>query len=141
MNNKINKFLNSKNYRNNMKEIISEEKETEEDYSLPNEINEQDDEGIKGTERVKIKKYNDNNISKFKKMCDNNNTIDNAKKEIKTNFILINQQQQSHQKHKTKFDIKSILNEDIDDDNEKNKIIIGLKDIKIISLKNLYLVI
>ena len=135
MNNKINKFLNSKNYRNNMKEIISEEKETEEDYSLPNEINEQDDEGIKGTERVKIKKYNDNNISKFKKMCDNNNTIDNAKKEIKTNFIIINQQQQSHQKHKTKFDIKSILNEDIDDDNEKNKIIIGLKDIKIISLK------
>ena len=26
MNNKINKFLNSKNYRNNMKEIISDER-------------------------------------------------------------------------------------------------------------------
>ena len=44
--------------------------------------------------------------------------------------------QQTHQKKSSKFDIKSILNaEDIDEDNTKNKIIVGLKDIKVVSLK------
>ena len=150
INNKINKFLNNKNMRNKntMKEIISEVKETEEDLSLPLEVTILDDEGVNGTEKVKIKKYHDNNISKFKKINivsqedlnkENKCTIQNDKttlnKNIKKNDL--NQlNQQTHQKKSSKFDIKSILNtEDIDEDNTKNKIIIGLKDIKVVSLK------
>ena len=150
INNKINKFLNNKNIRNKntMKEIISEVKEPEEDLSLPLEVTILDDEGVNGTERVKIKKYHDNNISKFKKINkvsqedlnkENKSTIQNdksiLKKSIKKNDL--NQlTQQTHQKKSSKFDIKSILNaEDIDEDNTKNKIIVGLKDIKVVSLK------
>ena len=150
INNKINKFLNNKNIRNKntMKEIISEVKEPEEDLSLPLEVTILDDEGVNGTERVKIKKYHDNNISKFKKINkvsqedlnkENKSTIQNdksiLKKSIKKNDL--NQlNQQTHQKKSSKFDIKSILNaEDIDEDNTKNKIIVGLKDIKVVSLK------
>ena len=131
-----------------MKEIISEVKEPEEDLSLPLEVTILDDEGVNGTERVKIKKYHDNNISKFKKINkvsqedlnkENKSTIQNdksiLKKSIKKNDL--NQlTQQTHQKKSSKFDIKSILNaEDIDEDNTKNKIIVGLKDIKVVSLK------
>ena len=150
INNKINKFLNNKNIRNKntMKEIISEVKEPEEDLSLPLEVTILDDEGVNGTERVKIKKYHDNNISKFKKINivsqedlnkENKSTIQNdksiLKKSIKKND-LIQLNQQTHQKKSSKFDIKSILNaEDIDEDNTKNKIIVGLKDIKVVSLK------
>ena len=150
INNKINKFLNNKNMRNNkannnnMKEIISEVKETEEDLSLPPEVTIFDDEGVHGTERVKIKNYHDNNISKFKKINiilpeeinnsnkENKNTIQNEKR--KSELITVNPQ--THHKKKSKFDIKSILNtEDIDEENTKNKIIVGLKDIKVVSLK------
>ena len=150
INNKINKFLNNKNIRNKntMKEIISEVKEPEEDLSLPLEVTILDDEGVNGTERVKIKKYHDNNISKFKKINkvsqedlnkENKSTIQNdksiLKKSIKKND-LTQLNQQTHQKKSSKFDIKSILNaEDIDEDNTKNKIIVGLKDIKVVSLK------
>ena len=150
INNKINKFLNNKSMRNNkannnnMKEIISEVKETEEDLSLPPEVTIFDDEGVHGTERVKIKNYHDNNISKFKKINiilpeeinnsnkENKNTIQNEKR--KSELITVNPQ--THHKKKSKFDIKSILNtEDIDEENTKNKIIVGLKDIKVVSLK------
>ena len=150
-NNKINKFLRDKN--NNMKDIISEEKETEEEFTLPNEINNFDDEGIIGTERVKIKKNNDNNISKYKKeFLDNNNnnnnenksTIQNEKKNLNKNIFekmgnpksILAMNQQTHQKKKSKFDIKSLFNDVIiDEEDTKNKIIIGLKDIKVVSLK------
>ena len=150
INNKINKFLNNKNIRNKntMKEIISEVKEPEEDLSLPLEVTILDDEGVNGTERVKIKKYHDNNISKFKKINkvsqedlnkENKSTIQNDKSILKKNIKKndLNQlTQQTHQKKSSKFDIKSILNaEDIDEDNTKNKIIVGLKDIKVVSLK------
>ena len=150
INNKINKFLNNKNIRNKntMKEIISEVKEPEEDLSLPLEVTILDDEGVNGTERVKIKKYHDNNISKFKKINivsqedlnkENKSTIQNDKSILKKNIKkndLIQLNQQTHQKKSSKFDIKSILNaEDIDEDNTKNKIIVGLKDIKVVSLK------
>ena len=94
INNKINKFLNNKNIRNKntMKEIISEVKEPEEDLSLPLEVTILDDEGVNGTERVKIKKYHDNNISKFKKINivsqedlnkENKSTIQNDKSILK----------------------------------------------------------
>ena len=150
INNKINKFLNNKNIRNKntMKEIISEVKEPEEDLSLPLEVTILDDEGVNGTERVKIKKYHDNNISKFKKINkvsqedlnkENKSTIQNDKSILKKSFKkndLAQLNQQTHQKKSSKFDIKSILNaEDIDEDNTKNKIIVGLKDIKVVSLK------
>ena len=150
INNKINKFLNNKNIRNKntMKEIISEVKEPEEDLSLPLEVTILDDEGVNGTERVKIKKYHDNNISKFKKINkvsqedlnkENKSTIQNDKSNLKKNIKkndLAQLNQQTHQKKSSKFDIKSILNaEDIDEDNTKNKIIVGLKDIKVVSLK------
>ena len=150
INNKINKFLNNKNIRNKntMKEIISEVKEPEEDLSLPLEVTILDDEGVNGTERVKIKKYHDNNISKFKKINivsqddlnkENKSTIQNDKSILKKNVKkndLTQLNQQTHQKKSSKFDIKSILNaEDIDEDNTKNKIIVGLKDIKVVSLK------
>ena len=150
VNNKINKFLNNKNIRNKntMKEIISEVKEPEEDLSLPLEVTILDDEGVNGTERVKIKKYHDNNISKFKKINkvsqedlnkENKSTIQNDKSILKKNVKkndLTQLNQQTHQKKSSKFDIKSILNaEDIDEDNTKNKIIVGLKDIKVVSLK------
>ena len=150
INNKINKFLNNKNIRNKntMKEIISEVKEPEEDLSLPLEVTILDDEGVNGTERVKIKKYHDNNISKFKKINkvsqedlnkENKSTIQNDKSILKKNIKkndLAQLNQQTHQKKSSKFDIKSILNaEDIDEDNTKNKIIVGLKDIKVVSLK------
>ena len=150
INNKINKFLNNKNIRNKntMKEIISEVKEPEEDLSLPLEVTILDDEGVNGTERVKIKKYHDNNISKFKKINivsqedlnkENKSTIQNDKSILKKNIKkndLTQLNQQTHQKKSSKFDIKSILNaEDIDEDNTKNKIIVGLKDIKVVSLK------
>ena len=150
INNKINKFLNNKNIRNKntMKEIISEVKEPEEDLSLPLEVTILDDEGVNGTERVKIKKYHDNNISKFKKINkvsqedlnkENKSTIQNDKSNLKKNVKkndLTQLNQQTHQKKSSKFDIKSILNaEDIDEDNTKNKIIVGLKDIKVVSLK------
>ena len=150
INNKINKFLNNKNIRNKntMKEIISEVKEPEEDLSLPLEVTILDDEGVNGTERVKIKKYHDNNISKFKKINkvsqedlnkENKSTIQNDKSILKKNVKkndLAQLNQQTHQKKSSKFDIKSILNaEDIDEDNTKNKIIVGLKDIKVVSLK------
>ena len=120
INNKINKFLNNKNMRNNkannnnMKEIISEVKETEEDLSLPPEVTIFDDEGVHGTERVKIKNYHDNNISKFKKINiilpeeinnsnkENKNTIQNEKR--KSELITVNPQ--THHKKKSKFDIK-----------------------------------
>ena len=150
INNKINKFLNNKNIRNKntMKEIISEVKEPEEELSLPLEVTILDDEGVNGTERVKIKKYHDNNISKFKKINkvsqedlnkENKSTIQNDKSILKKNVKkndLTQLNQQTHQKKSSKFDIKSILNaEDIDEDNTKNKIIVGLKDIKVVSLK------
>ena len=187
LNNKINKFLNykmNKNlhnkknivydmYEKNKKEIISEEKEGEDEFTLLSNINNSniDDEGINETERVKIKKYHDNNISQFEKLnkaqvdINNNkninilnkkimnNTIDIINKENNNNSIIrknlfnsrqnkktlisINQNNQSnHKKSKTKFDIKSLLKEDFEDDeNTKNKIIIGLKDVKVISLK------
>ena len=150
INNKINKFLNNKNIRNKntMKEITSEVKEPEEDLSLPLEVTILDDEGVNGTERVKIKKYHDNNISKFKKINivsqedlnkENKSTIQNDKSILKKNVKkndLTQLNQQTHQKKSSKFDIKSILNaEDIDEDNTKNKIIVGLKDIKVVSLK------
>ena len=149
INNKINKFLRNKN--NNMKDIISEEKETEEEFTLPNDMNNFDDEGIIGTERVKIKKYHDNNISKYKKVIndDNNNnenksTIQNEKSNLKKIIFeqsgnkksIITMNQQTHQKKKSKFDIKSLFNDDIiDEEDTKNKIIVGLKDIKVVSLK------
>ena len=149
INNKISKFLNNKNMRNKntMREILSEVKESEEDLSLPPEVTIFDDEGVQGTERVKIKKYHDNNISKFKKINilspeemnkENKSTIHNEKSILKKNIEndLTSLNQQIHQKKNSKFDIKSILNtEDIDEDNIKNKIIVGLKDIKVISLK------
>ena len=156
VNNKINKFLNNKNIRNKntMKEIISEVKEPEEDLSLPLEVTILDDEGVNGTERVKIKKYHDNNISKFEKLNkaqadDNSNkkiinqTIDIINREnsiVKKNMFnkktVMPINQGTHKKNKSKFDIKSLLKEDFEDEEiTKNKIIIGLKDIKVVSLK------
>ena len=145
MNNKINKFLNDRNNKNGFtKEIISEEKDQEEDYSIINELSNFEDEGLNETGRIKIKQYHDNNISKFREiyngkdiMNDNgyNKTIIHEDKNMmdKPNIALT---QQTHQKNKSKFDIKSLLNEDInEEENTKNKIIIGLKDIKVISLK------
>ena len=149
MNNKINKFLNNRNSIKNgigIREIISEEKEPEEEYSSNvNDISNLGDEGINETGRIKIKKYHDNNISKFKKKYNNEEIINNNKENISTiqkeknnnnkQFIALSQQTQ--QKKKSLFDIKSLLNDDFNDEDEntKNKIIIGLKDIKVISLK------
>ena len=160
-NNKIKKFLNNNNNNikgikngNQMKEIISEEKEPEEDYNNNNNfthlngLNNSQDEGIKQTEKIKNKIYHDNNISKFQDLnnkeqeetinTDNNNKtiINNENKLIKKNpFIALSQP--IYQKKKSKFDIKMILNEeDInEEENTKNKIIVGLKDVKVISLK------
>ncbi len=146
---KINHFLNNanntnRNIRNNMKEIISEEKDSEEEYTPLNDLNNNlQDEGINETERVKIKTYHDNNISKFKETnnehitnAGSDNITNNENKIIKKNPG-ITLSQQVLEKKKSKFDIKSLLSEEElnEDENTKNKIIVGLKDVKVISLK------
>ena len=98
---------------------------------------------LKETERVKIKTYHDNNISKFKETnnehitnAGSDNIINNENKIIKKNPG-ITLSQQVLEKKKSKFDIKSLLSEEElnEDENAKNKIIVGLKDVKVISLK------
>ena len=172
INNKINQFFNYKMsntfrnkkniiydmYNKNKKDVIKEEQEgTTEDYNLLGNIstnNNVEDEGVSETGRVKIKKYHDNNISKFEKLNkaqadDNSNkkiinqTIDIINREnsiVKKNMFnkktVMPINQGTHKKNKSKFDIKSLLKEDFEDEEiTKNKIIIGLKDIKVVSLK------
>ena len=92
--------------KRNGNDIISEENyddaDDNEGFILSNNM--QDDERINGSDRIKVKFYHDNNISKLKKI---------------------------------KFDIKSLLDQDINIEEEpnKNKIIVGLKDVKVISSK------
>ena len=155
INYKINKLLNNnnnikRNIRNDldMKEVISEEKEQEEENTPLDDTNNLEDEGINGTEKIKIKTYHENNISEVEKINknkedlnenDNNDinkmTIQKEDKPITKNpFIALSQQ--THQRKKSKFDIKFILNENVnEEENTKNKIIVGLKDVKVISLK------
>ena len=133
----------------NYKNTISEEEEDDDDYIINN--NYDDDEGIKGNDRIKVKIYHDNNISQFKKINTTQqlNTIQNRDINInkngiiKKNFLFKNQKQNpklkiTHEKKKTKFDINSLLDDEginIEEEPTKNKIIVGLKDVKVISFK------
>ena len=161
INYKINKLLNNNNNSNNnnvnrnmrndldMKEVISEEKEQEEETTPLNDSNNLEDEGIGETGKIKIKTYHENNISEVEKLNkgkeelnDNNNSINKITIQKEKNLITKNPfialSQQTHQRNRTKFDIKFLLNENIninEEENTKNKIIVGLKDVKVISLK------
>ena len=77
----------NRNIRNNMKEIISEEKDSEEEYTPLNDLNNNlQDEGINETERVKIKTYHDNNISKFKEANNEHITCNYSKTKVEYRY-------------------------------------------------------
>ena len=131
------------NEKNN-KEIISEE-DDDDSYIITNNTCD-DDEGINESDRIKVKVYHDNNISKFKKVNGGQhiNTIQSKSGSIKSKILFNNQKpikttklKMGYRKKNNKFDINSLLDDDIniEEYNTKNKIIVGLKDVKVISLK------
>ena len=72
------------------------------------------------------------------------NKINNKSGILRRNILFKNQKplkntklKTIHEKKRSKFDINSLLNNDINIEEEptKNKIIVGLKDVKVISLK------
>ena len=134
--------------KRNQKDIISEEEndnEESDEYTINNNC--QDDEGINESDRIKVKTYHNNNISQFKKMNDNiHQSITRNKKRLRQNY-LFKSEKQTHKKSKlkmlekekkNKYNINSLLNGEINigEEQTKNKIIVGLKDVKVISLKS-----
>ncbi len=107
-----------------------------------------DEKRINESDRIKVKIYHDNNIAKFKKMNAGPyiNNIQSKSGFIKRNILFNNQNNQIKKMkikigsihRRNKFDINNLLDDDInlEEDNTQNKIIIGLKDVKVISLKN-----
>ena len=140
-----NKYKSTYFFNDNEKKTISEEEDDDEDYIINNNYDNYDDEGINGSDRIKVKKYHDNNISQFKKI--NNfsqlNTISNENGNLKKNFLIKNQKQNpkiklAREKKKSKFDINSLLDDEeinIEEEPIQKKIIVGLKDVKVISSK------
>ena len=124
------------------KKTISEEEDDDEDYIINNNY---DDEGINESDRIKVKKYHDNNISQFQKLSNYKqlNTINNENGNLKKNILFKNQKQSPKlkttlEKKKTKFDINSLLDDEeinIEEEPTQKKIIVGLKDVKVISSK------
>ena len=129
--------------------IISEE--SDDDFLMASNC---DDERIKESDRIKVKTYHDNNISKFKKLNtaqninilnkNKNNNHQNKTSLLKNNVLFKTQRAIKktavkiyQEKKKNKFDINKLLDEDmnIDEPQTQNKIIVGLKDVKIISLR------
>ena len=109
INYKINKLLNNNNNSNNnnanrnmrndldMKEVISEEKEQEEETTPLNDSNNLEDERIGETGKIKIKTYHENNISEVEKLNkgkeelnDNNNSINKITIQKEKNLITKN---------------------------------------------------
>ena len=129
--------------------IISEEENDDDDILIADNC---DDEGINESDRIKVKIYHDNNISKFKKIDSGKDNLFNKKNNyqnksgtLKKN-ILFNSQRPAKktvckigppEKKSNKFDINSLLDNDmnIEEEPTKKKIIVGLKDVKVISLK------
>ena len=164
----INNYSFSGNYKSNRhisninfneqdgKDIISEEENDDDDILLADNC---DDEGINESDRIKVKIYHDNNISKFKKIDNGNgngkemanvfnkkNIYQNKNKSdiLKKNIIFNSQRplkktvcKITQEKKKNKFDINALLDNDIniEEESTKKKIIVGLKDVKVISLK------
>ena len=134
--------------KRNKNDIISEEEydDIDDNEGFILSSNMQDDEGINGSDRIKVKSYHDNNISQLKKI-NNNPKMLNIKN--KNGILIRNVLFKSHKpnkkeqlkningKKKIKFDINSLLDQDINIEEEqtKNKIIVGLKDVKVISSK------
>ena len=133
--------------KRNKKDIISEEEDDKEDeYVIVNNV--ENDEGINQSDRIKVKIYHDNNISQLKKLNNNKqlNKINNKSGILRRNILFKNQKplkntklKTIHEKKRSKFDINSLLDNDINIEEEptKNKIIVGLKDVKVISLKQI----
>jgi len=149
-----NRHISNINFNENGKDIISEEENDDDDYLIADNC---DDEGINESDRIKVKIYHDNNISKFKKIDNGNgkempnlfnkknnyqnktgalpfkkNIIFNSQRPIKKTICKINPEKKAN-----KFDINKLLDNDINIEEEpaKKKIIVGLKDVKVISLK------
>ena len=144
--NTINKLLSTIYYnKRNKRDIISEEEDDKEDENLVIN-NGENDEGIKESDRIKVKLYHDNNISQLKKLniSKQSNRLNNKSGILRKNILFKNQRPFNiikskiiHKKKRSKFDINSLLDADINIEEEqtKNKIIVGLKDVKVISLK------
>ena len=144
--NTINKQLSIIYYnKRNKKDIISEEEDDKEDEHLIIN-NGENDEGINESDRIKVKIYHDNNISQLKKLNNSKklNRLNNKSGILMKNILFKNQKPFKtsklkiiHEKKRSKFDINSLLESDLNLEEEqiKNKIIVGLKDVKVISLK------
>ena len=147
---KTNRHISTINFKGQgEKDIISEE-ENDDDILIADNY---DDEGINESDRIKVKKYHDNNISKFKKIDNGNETINlfnkknnyqNKSDKFKRNYIFNSQRpikktvcKIDQEKKLNRFDINTLLDNDINIEEEptKKKIIVGLKDVKVISLK------
>ena len=162
MKKKVNNYSFSGNYKSNRhilninfneedgKDIISEEENDDDDILIADNC---DDEGINESDRIKVKIYHDNNISKFKKIDNGKEMANLIKKKInyqnksdilKKNIIFNSQRpikktvcKIPQEKKKNRFDINALLDNDIniEEESTKKKIIVGLKDVKVISLK------
>jgi len=124
------------NEKNN-KEIISEE-DDDDSYIITNNTCD-DDEGINESDRIKVKVYHDNNISKFKKVNGGQhiNTIQSKSGSIKSKILFNNQKpikttklKMGYRKKNNKFDINSLLDDDINIEEYNTKIINIQKEIK-----------
>ena len=147
--NKINSIIsNSYNNYDNKKESINEESD-DDDFIDSNNF--EDDDEDEDDVHNDCSAYNSQNKNHFNKMSKSYLPINNINKQaMKENNIYYNFNEKKlndnninktatkikikieKKKRKIKFDISSVLDEEIEDFQTKNKIIVGLKDIKIV---------